>query len=267
MLAPPAIPTGAEAVALRHHSHTHMKTRIASFLAAAAGAALLAPAAERGAERLNRLSDPAPQAAIAGVLQEALAGPEGEYAALATYDAIIAKFGEIAPYTMIRRAEQRHIAALQRQFETHGLPVPENPWTGRVATPASLLAAAQEGVRAEEENVRMYDRLIARAAADPAVTRVLTHLQAASRDRHLPAFRRAAAQGGAGGCGVGAEPGAGRGLGRGGAGCGGGCGLGPAWRQGNDPSATPGNGRGRGGNGRGAGGPPWRGGQSEGATR
>ena len=54
------------------------------------------------------------------VLTEALSGPDGEYAAQATYQAIMDKFGGKLPYTNIIKAEARHIGALQRQFEKYG---------------------------------------------------------------------------------------------------------------------------------------------------
>ena len=48
-------------------------------------------------------------------------------------------------------------------------------------------------LEAEQENMAMYGWLLA-ATAEPDVRRVLENLQAASRDRHLPAFERCLAR-------------------------------------------------------------------------
>lgn len=124
---------------------------------------------------------------------EALVGPDGEYAALATYDAIIAKFGEVEPYVSIRQAEERHAAALERQLQRMGVAVPaSNPYEGKITAPDSLLAAAKTGAKAEIANVDLYDDLIADAKGDSRLQRVFTNLQRASRDHHLPAHELAA---------------------------------------------------------------------------
>lgn len=44
-------------------------------------------------------------------------------------------------------------------------------------------------IEAEVENIALYDRLLP-AIADASVRHVLQNLQDASRDNHLPAFRR-----------------------------------------------------------------------------
>ena len=127
------------------------------------------------------------------VLTEALCGPDGEYAAHATYQSIMDKFGGKLPYANIIKAESRHIGALQRQFEKYGLAIPKDTRAGHVQAPASLAEAAQLGIEAEKANVAMYDRLLARVAGYPDLARVLGNLQRASRDHHLPAFQAAAA--------------------------------------------------------------------------
>ena len=62
-------------------------------------------------------------------LNEAL---DDEYRSFATYDQVLADFGEVRPFSNIREAESRHIEALCVLFARYGLPVPENPWTGKV---------------------------------------------------------------------------------------------------------------------------------------
>jgi len=121
-------------------------------------------------------------------LSEAL---DDEYRALATYDQVMADFGAVAPFVNIREAEGRHIAALRALFDRYGLPVPGNPWPGRVERYASLRVACEAGIAAEIANSAMYERLLL-ATARPEILAVLRNLQEASQQRHLPAFQRCA---------------------------------------------------------------------------
>lgn len=114
---------------------------------------------------------------------------DDERKAQAAYAAVIAKFGSVQPFSNIIGAEQRHAAALERQLARLGIAVPPNPWTGKVAAPASLAQACETAIQGEIENIALYDRLIP-MIEDPAAREVMENLQAASRDRHLPAFRR-----------------------------------------------------------------------------
>jgi len=126
-------------------------------------------------------------------LNEAL---DDEYLARATYDQVTADFGEAPPFSNIREAEARHIEALSTLFVRYGLPVPENPWPGKVARFASRQAACEAAVAAEIANGEMYERLLG-ATQRPDILRVLRNLQEASQQRHLAAFQRCA-QGSAG---------------------------------------------------------------------
>jgi len=128
-------------------------------------------------------------------LNEAL---EDEYLAWATYDQVIADFGEVPPFSNIREAEARHIEALCTLFARYGLPVPENPWPGKVARYDSLQAACEAGVAAEIANGEMYERLLG-ATQRPDILTVLRNLQEASQQRHLAAFQRCAQRSAGGG--------------------------------------------------------------------
>lgn len=130
------------------------------------------------------------------VVLEALAGTEGEYAAHALYSAVLAKFGDVQPYAAIREAEMRHIRALTNQLTKYGVPVPADPYAGKVAAPATLMAAAQGGVDAEIKNIAMFDRFMVVVKNYPDLTQVFTNLRRASKDAHLPAFRTALKTGG-----------------------------------------------------------------------
>ena len=114
---------------------------------------------------------------------------DDERKAQATYAAVIARFGPVQPFANIIAAEQRHAAALERQLQRLGVAVAPDPWSGKVAAPSSLAEACESAVQGEVENIALYDRLIP-MIADPAAREVMENLQAASRERHLPAFRR-----------------------------------------------------------------------------
>ena len=126
---------------------------------------------------------------------DALVGPEGEYAAYATYEAILAEYGQVSPFANILKAEGSHIDALKQILDRYGVPYPdENPYLGVVEAPGSLAEAAQEGVDAEIANVGLYEEQLTVAADYPDIVAVFTNLQTASLERHLPAFERALAR-------------------------------------------------------------------------
>lgn len=127
---------------------------------------------------------------------EALMGPDGEYAASASYAAVIDAFGAVQPYQRIRAAEERHIAALTNRLTQMGVDVPANPYLGVIAAPADLVTAANAWAQGEIANIALYDRLLPLAAQDAQLTRVFENLRRASAEQHLPAFEAAAAQGG-----------------------------------------------------------------------
>ncbi len=112
-----------------------------------------------------------------------------EYLAWATYNQVIADFGEVVPFSNIRESEARHIQALCTLFVRYGLSIPDNPWLDKVEHYASLKAACEAGVTAEIANHEMYNRLLETTQREDILT-VLRHLQNASQQRHLVAFQR-----------------------------------------------------------------------------
>ena len=112
-------------------------------------------------------------------LEEAL---DDEYRAWATYDQVIRDFGPVRPFIRIQAAEERHIDALRTLFARYGLPVPNNPWLGKVRRYTSLHEACEAGVAAEIANGAMYDRLLA-ATRREDLLRVFRNLREASQQR------------------------------------------------------------------------------------
>ena len=144
-------------------------------------------------------------------LREAL---DDEHRSWAIYRQVLDDFGDVRPFSNIVEAEARHIRALEQLFERFGLEVPPNPWVGRAPRYESQQEACRAAVEAEIDNDQLYDRLMANTTrAD--ILAVFQRLREASRDRHLPAFRRCVERGQGGGCGPGRGQGRGRGRGRG----------------------------------------------------
>jgi hypothetical protein len=129
------------------------------------------------------------------IVLEALMGPDGEYAAAASYLAVLEEYGDVEPYATIYEAELRHDDALIRQLERLGVDVPENPYLGQIAAPEDLESAARAWAEGEVANVELYDALLAQTD-DAQLSKVLNNLRSASLDSHLPAFEAAAANGG-----------------------------------------------------------------------
>lgn len=127
-----------------------------------------------------------PNINLEAVLLEAL---DDERRAEAIYGAVIEKFGKVRPFVNIIEAERRHSAAIERQMTRLGFAIPANQWQGKCMAPATLAEACRMAIEAEVENIALYDRLLP-AIADASVRQVLQNLQNASRDNHLPAFRR-----------------------------------------------------------------------------
>jgi predicted small secreted protein len=129
------------------------------------------------------------------IVLAALMGPEGEYAAAASYEAVLDKYGQVEPYATIYQAELRHIDALTRQLQKLGEPVPSNPYTGKITAPKDLTTAAEAWAEGEILNVELYDDIIAKTD-NANLLRVLNNLRRASLESHLPAFELAAENGG-----------------------------------------------------------------------
>ena len=131
----------------------------------------------------------------AGIAWFALMSSDGEYAAAASYQAVIDAFGPVEPYVTIKEGEERHIDALIRQLERLGVEAPSNPYLGIIEAPADLETAARAWAEGEILNVEMYDELLAQTG-NTNLVRVLTNLRRASLESHLPLFEAAAENGG-----------------------------------------------------------------------
>lgn len=165
-------------------------------LSATLGSALIVGCASASANQADNTD--------AEALQMAL---DDEYRAEAIYAAVMDAHGEARPFVNIIEAERRHARRVKAEMDRLGISYdPVNPYLGQIEAPASLLEACEQGVEAEIENIALYDRLLP-AISDSGVKATLSDLQWASRERHLPAFKRCVARGGAMGRGAGMGPG------------------------------------------------------------
>lgn len=116
-----------------------------------------------------------------------------EYAAEALYREVLDQFGEVRPFSHIVNAEQRHSAALEHVYSRRDLVAPGNTGQELSQEPQwmTLQEACQVAVKAERDNVALYQDLLGRDLPVDVV-RTFEHLRDASRERHLPAFERCA---------------------------------------------------------------------------
>lgn len=114
-----------------------------------------------------------------------------EQHAYAVYEAVIAQFGDVRPFTNILSSEAQHIAAWETLFERYGIAVPEVP-SFDVPAFASLADACAVGMTAEVANFDLYDSMLAAFEAYPDLTYVAEALRNASETMHLSAFENCA---------------------------------------------------------------------------
>jgi rubrerythrin len=125
---------------------------------------------------------------IQDALNEAI---NDEYKAYSTYEAVIKKFGNVRPFSMIIRAEEQHISSLKAIYDKYGLTTPQNFLSGTITAPATLQQACQIGVEAEIINASLYqDKLLPVVIDYPDIVTVFENLGNASQQKHLPAFEK-----------------------------------------------------------------------------
>lgn len=113
-----------------------------------------------------------------------------EMVAYETYMKVIETFGEIAPFVQIVEAQKQHYMAMQPLLEKYGVELPINDYSSTIQVPQTLLECCEQGVVAEQENIKMYDNLIMNTQEYPDIQELFFRLQAASYNNHLPAFRQ-----------------------------------------------------------------------------
>lgn len=113
---------------------------------------------------------------------------QDEYLAHGEYLVILEKFGSQNPYSNIAQSEETHLALLKDLYSNYGLTFPDDSSAEHIITPADLLEAAKTGVKAEVDNIAMYDIFLTYDLPDD-VKEVFISLKNAS-ESHLNAFQR-----------------------------------------------------------------------------
>ncbi len=118
---------------------------------------------------------------------------QDEYSARAEYEAIMAKFGNMKPFSNIIQSEQSHIAWLKDAYAARKLSVPADEASKHTVIPVTLKSAFEIGVQAEIANIAMYDQFLAtevvKKPENATLKSLFTRLRDASRN-HLKAFQR-----------------------------------------------------------------------------
>ena len=126
---------------------------------------------------------------------------DDEHKAWSTYNAILQKHGDVRPFSNIIHAEKRHAIMLGDLLIRYRQAIPQNPYeTGAKSTPVapnSLREACKIGVKAEIENIALYNNELLPVVKNyPDIEATLVQLRDASGQRHLPAFKRCVSRGG-----------------------------------------------------------------------
>lgn len=116
---------------------------------------------------------------------------EDELTARAFYGAILAKHGNVQPFTNIMRAEERHAQAIRTLMERHQVAGDSVTARALPEIPATVPECAKLAAQLERDNIALYDRFI-QATAEADIKAAFERLRAASLDNHLPAFERIA---------------------------------------------------------------------------
>lgn len=125
------------------------------------------------------------------VIQSLESALDDEYHALSFYEKVIAKFGTVRPFSMIKNSEEQHIAMLLSIYDKYGITPKPNTWPQKLNAPSSLQQSCQTGVEAEIANAELYrTKLLPAVAAYADITKVFTNLMNASAQKHLQAFER-----------------------------------------------------------------------------
>jgi len=133
-----------------------------------------------------------PAGELSAEVQKALnAAIDDEYKALSTYESVIAKFGNIRPFSMIKGAEEQHIASLKAIYDKYDLEILGNSWLKKSSSPDTLKEACQIGVDAEIANAALYrNKLLPAVQEHEDIVLVFTNLMNASEQKHLPSFEK-----------------------------------------------------------------------------
>lgn len=113
---------------------------------------------------------------------------QDEYLAHGEYAAIIELYGNRNPYANIMASEEVHLSFLENVYNSYNIDFPADGSKDHLILPENLLEAAQTGVKAELDNIAMYERFLDYELPDN-IRQVFEALKNGS-ESHLIAFQR-----------------------------------------------------------------------------
>ena len=113
---------------------------------------------------------------------------QDEYLARAEYELIMSEYGEQRPFSNIIKAEEYHIELLKPLFEKYNVSIPKDNSSEYIVLPEDIQAALQTGVKAEVDNIEMYEKFLLEDIPSD-VAEVFEELKRGS-ENHLKAFER-----------------------------------------------------------------------------
>ena len=112
---------------------------------------------------------------------------QDEYLARSEYAGIMDEYGSMRPFSNIMLSEENHIEWLVELFGEYGFPLPIDDSEDHVVIPGDLKTAFQTGVKAEIDNIAMYEKFLSEDLSED-VRDVFERLKRAS-ENHLRAFQ------------------------------------------------------------------------------
>lgn len=113
---------------------------------------------------------------------------DNEYKLRDYYQAVINKFGDTRPFSMIIGAEDQHIAVLTSLFQKYGLTILADNWANQTYSLSTFQLACQTSVTYEQDTVDLYNNLSNQVTNYPDIMTVFTSIKEAAQNNHLPAF-------------------------------------------------------------------------------
>lgn len=115
---------------------------------------------------------------------------QDEYLARNEYKKTMEKFGEVRPFSNIKKSEEQHISMLLPLFEKYSVEsVDEEKLKEFTVVAKDLKEAAKICVDAEVDNIAMYDKFLSQKDLPEDIKIVFQQLKKAS-ENHLEAFKR-----------------------------------------------------------------------------
>lgn len=112
---------------------------------------------------------------------------QDEYLARSEYAGIMDEYGSMRPFSNIVLSEENHIEWLTELFGEYEDPLPIDDSENHVVIPGDLKTAFQIGVKAEIDNIAMYEKFLTQELPED-VRDVFDRLKRAS-ENHLRAFQ------------------------------------------------------------------------------